>query len=90
MSKHWLILNFIAIFDEIKAEFELTVAELLALTNKSEMLGNQPILARTLAVRDTYLAPLQLTSSLTIETGSCQKTPDPLLTRALLYLQLTV
>ena len=42
------------IFDQIKDEFELTVKELLLLTNKSEVLGNQPILARTLQVRDTY------------------------------------
>ena len=72
------------IFDEIKAEFELTVAELLLLTNKSEILGNQPILARTLAVRDTYLAPLQLLQVSLLRQVRSQKTPDPLLTRALL------
>ena len=72
------------IFDQIKAEFELTVSELLALTNKSEILGNQPILARTLAVRDTYLAPLQLLQVSLLKQVRTQSNPDPLLTRALL------
>jgi phosphoenolpyruvate carboxylase len=72
------------IFDQIKAEFELTVSELLALTNKSEILGNQPILARTLAVRDTYLAPLQLLQVSLLKQVRSQSNPDPLLTRALL------
>jgi phosphoenolpyruvate carboxylase len=72
------------IFEEIKAEFELTVTELLALTSKSEILGNQPILARTLAVRDTYLAPLQLLQVSLLKQVRGQKSPDPLLTRALL------
>ena len=72
------------IFDQIKAEFELTVSELLALTSKSEILGNQPILARTLAVRDTYLAPLQLLQVSLLKQVRSQSNPDPLLTRALL------
>ena len=72
------------IFDQIKDEFELTVAELLALTSKSEILGNQPILARTLAVRDTYLAPLQLLQVSLLKQVRTQSNPDPLLTRALL------
>ena len=65
------------IFDQIKAEFELTVAELLALTSKSEILGNQPILARTLAVRDTYLAPLQLLQVSLLKQVRTQSNPDP-------------
>ncbi|NBU92985.1 MAG: phosphoenolpyruvate carboxylase [Actinobacteria bacterium] len=72
------------IFDQIKAEFELTVGELLALTSKSEILGNQPILARTLAVRDTYLAPLQLLQVSLLKQVRSKSNPDPLLTRALL------
>ena len=76
--------NLHKIFDQIKAEFELTVAELLALTSKSEILGNQPILARTLAVRDTYLAPIQLLQVSLLKQVRSQTNPDPLLTRALL------
>ncbi len=72
------------IFDQIKSEFELTVSELLALTNKSEILGNQPILARTLAIRDTYLAPIQLLQVSLLKQVRSQANPDPQLTRALL------
>ena len=46
--------------DTITEEFELTVKEILALTGKSALLGDQPILARTLQVRDAYLSPLHL------------------------------
>ncbi len=46
--------------DTITEEFELTVKEILALTGKTTLLGDQPILARTLQVRDAYLSPLHL------------------------------
>ncbi|MEY3934753.1 MAG: hypothetical protein RI901_183 [Actinomycetota bacterium] len=72
------------IFDQIKAEFDLTVKELLLMTNKSEILGNQPILARTLQVRDTYLAPIQLLQISLLKRVRTQKEADPLLARALL------
>ena len=72
------------IFDQIKAEFELTVNELLLMTNKTEILGNQPILARTLQIRDTYLAPLQLLQISLLKRVRNQKEVDPLLARALL------
>lgn len=72
------------IFDQIKTEFDLTVKELLMMTNKSEILGNQPILARTLQVRDTYLAPIQLLQISLLKRVRSQKEPDPLLARALL------
>ena len=72
------------IFDQIKTEYELTVAELLLMTNKSEILGNQPILARTLQVRDTYLAPIQLLQISLLKRVREQKDVDPLLARALL------
>ena len=46
--------------DTITEEFELTIKEILALTDKDVLLGDQPILARTLQVRDAYLSPLHL------------------------------
>ncbi|NDD78799.1 MAG: phosphoenolpyruvate carboxylase, partial [Actinobacteria bacterium] len=72
------------IFEQIKVEFELTVKELLLMTGESEILGNQPILARTLHIRDTYLAPLQLLQVSLLARVREQKNPDPVLTRALL------
>ena len=46
------------IFDMIRAEHELTVAEVLRVTGQPELLADNPTLQRTLATRDTYLLPL--------------------------------
>ena len=70
--------------DTIEAEFELTKAELLLLTKKKELLGNQPILARTLQVRDAYLAPLHLLQITLLHKVRGDKNVDPLIRRALL------
>ncbi|MSW17288.1 MAG: phosphoenolpyruvate carboxylase, partial [Actinobacteria bacterium] len=72
------------IFDQIKIEFELTVKELILMTGETEILGNQPILARTLQVRDTYLAPIQLLQVSLLARVRSQQQVDPVLTRALL------
>ncbi len=45
---------------EIRAEYELTVQEVLAVTGHGQLLGANPSLARTLEVRDTYLLPLHV------------------------------
>ncbi len=69
----------------IRAEFELTKDEILKLTNKSELLGDQPLLARTLQVRDAYLAPLHsLQVNLLERVRHAGPDADPLLRRALL------
>ena len=69
----------------IEAEFELTRSELLLLTNKSELLGDQAILARTLEVRDAYLAPLHMLQvALLAQVRANPEGADPLLRRALL------
>ncbi|ASY25947.1 phosphoenolpyruvate carboxylase [Candidatus Planktophila versatilis] len=71
--------------DLITAEFELTVAEILTLTGKTSLLGDQPVLARTLQVRDTYLAPLQLLQVTLLNRVREQgEQADPALIRALL------
>ena len=71
--------------DTITAEFELTKAEILNVTGKTELLGNQPLLARTLQVRDGYLAPLHLLQVNLLErVRDSNGVVDPLLRRALL------
>ena len=72
------------IFEQIKKEFDLTVKELLLMTNEKEILGSQPILARTLQIRDTYLAPIQLLQISLLKRVRAQSEPDHLLARALL------
>ena len=70
--------------DTIKAEFDLTVAEILTLTGKTSLLGDQAVLARTLQVRDTYLAPLQLLQVNLLHRVRTEGEADPTLIRALL------
>lgn len=71
--------------DEIQEEFDLTVAEILKLTNKSALLGDQEILARTLQVRDAYLSPIQLLQiNLLKRVREAGDSADPVLQRALL------
>ena len=54
------------------------------MTGETEILGNQPILARTLQVRDTYLAPIQLLQVSLLARVRSQQQVDPVLSRALL------
>jgi phosphoenolpyruvate carboxylase len=69
----------------IEAEFNLTIAEILLLTGKSALLSDQPVLARTLEVRDTYLAPIHsLQVNLLDRVRNSGDNPEPTLIRALL------
>jgi phosphoenolpyruvate carboxylase len=71
--------------DTITEEFELTVEEILALTEKSALLGDQPILARTLQVREAYLSPLHLLQvTLLHRVRTAGDSSDAMLIRALL------
>ena len=71
--------------DVIAAEFKLTCEEILNVTKKDSLLGDQPILARTLQVRDAYLAPLHLLQVNLLERVRDDKGEvDPTLQRALL------
>ncbi len=71
------------IFDSIQAEYTRTVAAVLAITGEDELLDNQPLLKRTLGVRDAYLDPvsyLQVAMLARLRAGD----RDPQLERALL------
>ena len=71
--------------DVIAAEFKLTCEEILKVTKKDSLLGDQPILARTLQVRDAYLAPLHLLQVNLLERVRYHNGEvDPTLQRALL------
>ena len=81
------------LFETIKAEYELTRAELLAITGETRTLAGQPVLKRTLQIRDTYLEPLHhlqvallanYRASLSEPGSGIASTTDPALERALL------
>jgi len=73
--------------DEIRAEYELTVREVLAITGHDRLLGANPSLARTLEVRDTYLLPLHVLQVSLLERvrglRAQGEEPDETLSRAL-------
>jgi phosphoenolpyruvate carboxylase len=46
------------LYETIREEYELTVAEVERLTGVLDLLDGQPILKRTLTVRDRYLDPI--------------------------------
>ena len=72
-------------FDEIKEEFELTSKEINALRGNDDLLGDQPLLARTLQIRDQYLAPLHMLQvNLLQRVRESADDEEPLLRRALL------
>jgi phosphoenolpyruvate carboxylase len=76
------------VFDRIVEEHELTVRQVLKVTGQSELLGHNPVLARTLEVRDRYLDPISYLQVALLkrhrDAREAQQTPDPQLSRALL------
>ena len=76
------------LFDDIRAEHELTMAEILRLRGEETLLDSDPVLQRTLRVRDDYLAPLHYLQVALTERRRADREagrePDPDLARALL------
>ncbi len=71
------------IFDLVRGEFDRTVEEITSLTGK-ELLGDYPVLQRTLAVRDYYLDPLNALQVFLLARSRSALESDPDLERALL------
>ncbi len=76
------------LFDDIRDEHDLTMEELLRLRGETELLGADPVLQRTLRVRDDYLAPLHYLQVALTERRRADRRAgreaDPDLARALL------
>jgi phosphoenolpyruvate carboxylase len=72
------------VFDIIRSEFELTVAEVLLITGDAELLDRYPVLKRTLDIRDVYLDPISYLQVSLLERARSGEDEDPDLRRALL------
>ena len=76
------------LFDKIVAEHEVTMNELLTITQSERLLESQSLLATTLETRDRYLRPLQLLQIQLLERVRAQRegegAVDDTLQRALL------
>ena len=71
-------------FDTIKAEYQTTINELLLLTGKTRLLGDQSMLSRTLEVRDMYLLPLHALQISLLDRIRSNEVVDPVTQRAIL------
>ncbi|MEW1954737.1 phosphoenolpyruvate carboxylase [Terrabacter sp. NPDC080008] len=66
------------VFDAIREEHARTVDEVLRLTGQKELLESSPVLRRTLALRDSYLAPLHaLQTSLLARSRAVPEEAEP-------------
>ncbi len=72
------------VLDLIRDEHESTRTEVLAVLGADELLAGRPALARTLAVRDTYLDPLHVLHVELLARSRVVAERDPTLQRALL------
>jgi phosphoenolpyruvate carboxylase len=71
------------LFSVIDDEYRLTVDEVSRLTDRA-VLGSNPVLARTLEVRNIYLDPINYMQVSLLERSRRHGSDDPQLQRALL------
>jgi phosphoenolpyruvate carboxylase len=76
------------VFEVIEAEHALTVSEVLKVTGNDELLGSNPVLQQTFAIRDAYLDPISYLQVALLkrqrDAAERGEEADPLLARALL------
>ena len=72
------------IFEDIKEERNKAVHELLRITDQKNLLDSQPVLKRTLAVREYYVDPLNYLQVSLLARRRSSKEVDPSVERALL------
>ncbi len=68
----------------IEREYVRTVEQVLAVTGEDKLLDANPILQRTLSVRDTYLEPLHRIQINLLGRSRINSVDDPVLDRSLL------
>jgi phosphoenolpyruvate carboxylase len=76
------------LYETIRAEYDLTIGEVLEIVGGDELLAANPVLRRTLRVREAYLAPLHYLQVALMERLRTARAagvePDPAVARALL------
>jgi phosphoenolpyruvate carboxylase len=73
-----------ALFDDIRGEFERTVALLLAVRGQDELLADDPVLARAIRLRNPYVDPMSLLQVDLLARWRQGDRQDPALQRALI------
>lgn len=72
------------VFADIRAEFDRTVEQVLHVTGEPSLLARNPVLARTLNVRDAYIDPISFVQVELLAKARAGAAADPKLRRALL------
>jgi phosphoenolpyruvate carboxylase len=76
--------EFRGVFDTIRDEFERTRSLIVRITGDENLLDRNPILQRTLAVRDRYIDPISYLQVSLLHRARDTESQDPLLQRAML------